>query len=67
MTLTDGKILTGVIQSDDTKLMCGALKVDILCVADIENELLQENVIEAGRVTGIAILKSKIKNEITNG
>lgn len=63
MTLTDGKILTGVIPSDDTKLMCGALKVDILCVADTESEILKENAIDAGRFTGIAILKSKIKTE----
>jgi hypothetical protein len=62
MELTEGKILTGVIPSNDSKLMCGALKVDILCVTEGE---MSENIIEAGRLTGIAILKSKIKNELT--
>lgn len=60
MALTGGTILTGTIPSTDTNLMYGALKVDILCVDD------SEKIIEAGRLTGISIFKSKIKGE-TNG
>lgn len=59
MTNIGDTILTGTIKSIDTSLMCGALKVDILCKNG------DENIIEAGKLTGISILKSKIK-ESTN-
>lgn len=67
LTVVNATTLTGSIPGEETKLMEGALKLDIYCTQDIPGAVapadLVEDIIQAGLNTGIRIIKAPIKIE----